>query len=132
MRTSYLRYDLGDTIHFHNFEESVGTLLLDPRASDHPQFVFNRLSGPDEANLADPRAHHLAFMHNCSALGAVVEVASEEDVDVKSLIGEQAKGLVRKAREVEAGALGAEEVRVVYHLGIGIADTANPAVHTIS
>ena len=132
MCRSYLRYDLGDTIHFQNFEESIGTLLLNSGASDHPQIVFNPLSGPDDTYLADPRAHRLAFVHDCSALSGVVEVASEEDVDVEGLVGEQAKGLVRKAREVEAGALGAEEVGVVHHLGIGIANAANPELHTIN
>ena len=132
LRRSYLRYDLGDTIHLQNFEESVGTLLLNSGTSDHPQLVFNPLGGPDDAHLADPRAHRLAFVHDCSALSAVVEVASEEDVDVEGLVGEQAKGLVRKAREVEFGALGTEKVGVVLHTGIGIALSADPELHTIN
>lgn len=67
------------------------------------------------------------MMHSCGAFCSVVQVAPEEDIDVKVVIGEEAEGLVRQAAEVGKSTLRSLEVRVVLHSGTSVASSADAA-----
>ena len=91
--------------------------LLDARSGHHVHLVLHPIDGPDEPYLADPGADALALANGGGTFGAVVQVTAEKDVDVEAGVGEQAEGLVGQTTEVEVGALGAQKVRVVLHVG---------------